>query len=166
MLRLNTIYARPGSTHKTRRLGRGAGSGKGGTSTKGHKGQRARKSGNVRPGFEGGQTPLYRKLPKRGFTNIFARTQIELNLKDLANLQLSDISLETLKTAGRVKGTYERLVILGTGEIKKALTVRAHRVSASAREKIEKAGGTIQLQSFAGAQEVGKKKTKKAAKAV
>lgn len=145
MLRLNTIKAHPGATHKRKRLGRGSGSGHGPTAGKGDKGQLARSGGSVRPGFEGGQMPLYRRIPKRGFTNIQRRSQATLNLGDLERFGLKEISLETLAGAKKIQGRYDRLVILGVGELKKAVAVKAHRVSASAQEKIQKAGGSVQL---------------------
>jgi len=160
MLQLNTIKAHPGATHKTKRLGRGSGSGHGPTAGKGDKGQLQRSGGTSRPGFEGGQMPLYRRIPKRGFTNIARRTNAVMNLFDLEKLnpsELKEISLETLCAANKVKGRYDRLTILGTGELTKAFNVKAHRVSASAQEKIEKAGGKVELLPIP-----GKKPQKKA----
>lgn len=148
MLQLNTIKAHPGATQKRKRLGRGAGSGLGQTSGKGDKGQLARSGGSVRPGFEGGQMPLYRRIPKRGFTNIHRRTNAIMNVGDLDRLDpkvLTEISLETLRSANRLKGRYDRLTILGTGELTKAFNVKAHRVSPSALEKITKAGGKVEM---------------------
>src|ERR1700746_1488829 len=117
MLKLNTIKAQVGATHRRKRLGRGAGSGHGPTAGKGDKGQLARSGGSVRPGFEGGQMPLYRRIPKRGFTNIHRRTSAIVNLFDLEKLnpsEFKEISLETLVASNAVKGRYDRLVILGT----------------------------------------------------
>jgi len=145
MLKLNTIKAHPGATHKRKRLGRGAGSGHGQTSGKGDKGQLARSGGVSRPGFEGGQMPLYRRLPKQGFTNVFRRTTAILNVVDLNRFDIKEVSLETLVEANLIKGRYDRLNVLGTGEIKKALSVKAHKVSAQAKEKIEKAGGKVEI---------------------
>jgi large subunit ribosomal protein L15 len=148
MLRLNTIKAQPGATQKRKRLGRGSGSGHGPTAGKGDKGQLARSGGSVRPGFEGGQMPLYRRIPKRGFTNFGQRTQAVLNLDDLNHLDgknLPEVTLQTLQELKVVKGRHDRLAILGMGEIKQALVVKAHRVSASAKAKIEKAGGRVEL---------------------
>jgi large subunit ribosomal protein L15 len=148
MLRLNTIKAHAGATHKKKRLGRGAGSGHGQTAGKGDKGQLARSGGSVRPGFEGGQMPLYRRIPKRGFKNPTRRTIAILNVSDLERFdpkELSEISLETLGQAGKVKGRYDRLAILGTGELTKGFFVRAHKVSPSAQEKITQAGGRVEL---------------------
>jgi large subunit ribosomal protein L15 len=147
MLTLNTIRKHPGATQARKRLGRGAGSGLGQTSGKGDKGQLARSGGKVRAGFEGGQMPLYRRLPKKGFTNIHRRTIAELNLTDLNRLDPSfgEISLETLVNANVIKGRYDRLAILGTGEVTKAFTIKAHKVTPSAQAKITKAGGKFEL---------------------
>ncbi len=145
MLTLNTIKAQPGATHQRKRLGRGAGSGHGGTAGKGHKGQLARSGGTARPGFEGGQTPMYRRIPKRGFTNVLRSSHAEVNLSDIAKAGLKEVSLETLRAAKLLRGSYERLHVLGMGELKGAVTVKAHKVSASAKEKIEKAGGKVEL---------------------
>ena len=145
MLKLNTIKAHPGATHKRKRLGRGAGSGHGQTSGKGDKGQLARSGSVSRPGFEGGQMPLYRRLPKRGFKNFGRRMTAILNVMDLNKIDLKDVSLETLTEANVIKGRFDRLNVLGTGEIKKAVNVKAHKVSASAKEKIEKAGGKVEI---------------------
>lgn len=148
MLRLNTIKAQPGATHKRKRLGRGSGSGHGPTAGKGDKGQLARSGGSVRPGFEGGQMPLYRRIPKRGFHNIARRTNAVLNVSDLEKLDQSvfkTISLETLIQANKIKGRYDRLSILGTGTLSKSFIVKAHRISPAAIEKIQKAGGSVEL---------------------
>jgi large subunit ribosomal protein L15 len=153
MLKLNTIRAHKGATHKRKRLGRGAGSGHGQTAGKGDKGQLARSGGSVRPGFEGGQMPLYRRVPKRGFKNIARRAIAVMNLFDLEKLDpkvFKEISLETLTETNAVKGRYDRLTILGTGEITKAFHVKAHKVSPSAQEKIQKAGGKVELLPIAG----------------
>lgn len=148
MLQLNTIKAHPGATKKRKRLGRGSGSGHGPTAGKGDKGQLARSGGTSRPGFEGGQMPLYRRIPKRGFKNIQRRSNAILNVSDLERFDsrsLKEISLENLVTANKLKGRYDRLTILGTGDLTKAFSVKAHRVSPSAKEKIEKAGGSVSL---------------------
>lgn len=148
MLRLNTIKAQPGANHKRKRLGRGSGSGHGPTAGKGDKGQLARSGGSVRPGFEGGQMPLYRRIPKRGFNNIGRRTNVILNVSDLEKLDtnvIKTVSLDTLIQANKIKGRYDRLSILGTGTISKSFLVKAHRVSPSAMEKILKAGGKVEL---------------------
>src|SRR6185312_7465389 len=148
MLKLNTIRAHQGATHKRKRLGRGSGSGHGPTAGKGDKGQLARSGGSVRPGFEGGQMPLYRRIPKRGFTNFARRTVAVLNLSDLERLnpaQVKEISLEALSEKNIIKGRHDRLTILGTGSLTKSFVVKAHKVSPSAQEKISKAGGKVEL---------------------
>jgi large subunit ribosomal protein L15 len=154
MLKLNTIQARPGATHKRKRLGRGSGSGHGPTAGKGDKGQLARSGGSVRPGFEGGQMPLYRRIPKRGFKNPGKRTVAILNVGDF-NRILGEkggvVSLESLTEAHAIKGAFDRLAVLGTGELKGKWTVRGHRVSEAARAKIEKAGGTVEILAIPGA---------------
>ena len=147
MLKLNEISAQPGSVTSRKRLGRGTGSGLGSTAGKGDKGQLARSGGVSRPGFEGGQTPLYRRLPKRGFKNFCKRTQAEVNLVDLVKLdaKATEVTLATLTESGVIKGRFDRLAVLGCGEVKRAFKVKAQRVSASAKEKIEKAGGSVEL---------------------
>lgn len=160
MLQLNTIRAQPGATQKRKRLGRGSGSGLGATAGKGDKGQLARTGGKVRAGFEGGQMPLYRRIPKRGFKNVGRRTHAELNLADLERLakaSVTDINLESLVAGNWVKGRYDRLVVLGTGELTQAVKVKAHRVSESAKAKIEKAGGAVELLAIPGPQKREKK---------
>jgi len=162
MLRLNTIYPQPGSSSARKRLGRGQGSGLGKTAGKGHKGQLARTGGVVRAGFEGGQTPLYRRLPKRGFTNFARRRELEMNVSDLNSLNAPEVSLSALIESKDVKGhAFDRLVILGNGELKKAVVVKAHRISASAQEKIKKAGGSFELLPIPGVAERHLKKNKK-----
>lgn len=164
MLQLNTIRKHPGATKKTKRLGRGSGSGHGPTAGKGDKGQLARSGGSVRPGFEGGQMPLYRRIPKRGFTNIHRRDIAIMNLFDLEKLSLKDISLESLTESNALKGRFDRLVILGTGTLTKAMNIKAHKVSPSAQEKITKAGGKFELLPIPGKQKVKKLQKKSAAK--
>jgi len=161
MLKLNTIKAQPGATHKRKRLGRGSGSGHGPTAGKGDKGQLQRSGGSVRPGFEGGQMPLYRRIPKRGFTHIQRRTSAVINIHDLERFDpkaLPEISLESLTGSGEVKGRYDRLTVLGTGELTKGYVVKAHRVSPLAREKIEKAGGKVELIAIPGKKPLKKQK--------
>lgn len=160
MLQLNTIRAQKGSVHRNKRLGRGAGSGHGQTSGKGDKGQLARSGGVSRPGFEGGQMPLYRRIPKRGFTNSGARAQVAVNLVDLERMSAKEVSLATLREAGIIKGQFDRLAILATGDIKRAVTVKAHRVSGTAKTKIEAAGGKVELIAIPGPQPRAKKKNK------
>lgn len=148
MLTLNTIKAHPGATKKRKRLGRGSGSGHGQTAGKGDKGQLARSGGVSRPGFEGGQMPLYRRIPKRGFKNFARRSNAIMNLVDIElmdNKEFPVINLETLREAGKVKGRHDRLTILANGELTKAFTVKAHRISGAAQEKITKAGGKVEL---------------------
>jgi large subunit ribosomal protein L15 len=164
MLKLNTIKAQPGSVTSRKRLGRGAGSGLGITSGKGDKGQLARSGGHVRPGFEGGQMPLYRRVPKRGFKNFARRTNAVVNVADLETLnpsEVKEISLESLGQSNLVKGRHDRLTVLGTGELTKAFVVKAHRVSPSAQEKITKAGGKVELIPIPGKKPVKKNKTSK-----
>lgn len=133
-----------GSRKKRKVLGRGVGSGRGGTSTKGHKGQTARSGGKVRWGFEGGQTPLQRRLPKFGFTNAaFKNTFVIMNL-DKLNAFSDEVSPEILQKAGQLKAG-DKLKILANGKIEKALKVKAHKFSAAAKDAIEKAGGTVEV---------------------
>jgi large subunit ribosomal protein L15 len=148
MLTLTNIKAQPGSIQKPKRRGRGQGSGLGATAGKGDKGQLARSGGTSRPGFEGGQMPLYRRIPKRGFKNWMRRTIAILNVQDLDRLDpkaLPEITLEALVASNTIKGRHDRLAILGTGELTKAFSVKAHKVSPSAQEKIKKAGGKFEL---------------------
>jgi len=145
MIRLGELKGAKGSTHKTKRLGRGAGSGHGDTSGKGHKGLLARKGGGRRIGYEGGQTPMIRRIPKRGFHN-FARKEYALvNLSDISKWGVKEISLESLREAGLLKGTETYLKVLGIGEISAAVTVKAHKFSATAKAKLEKAGAKIEV---------------------
>lgn len=163
MLKLNTIKAHPGATQKRKRLGRGSGSGLGQTSGKGDKGQLARSGGHVRPGFEGGQMPLFRRIPKKGFTNIHRRSNAVVNLSELEKLgSVNDVTMESLLDSGIVKGRHDRLTILATGEVTKAYFVKAHRVSGAAAEKITKAGGKVELIPIPqGKKPVKKKKAEK-----
>ncbi len=170
MLRLNTIQAHPGATKRNKRLGRGSGSGHGPTAGKGDKGQLARSGGSVRPGFEGGQMPLYRRIPKRGFTNVFRRPSAEINVGDLDRLDAKaggEVTLDRLVGEGLTQGRFDRLVILGGGETKRVFTVKAHRVSSSAKTKIERAGGRVELLPIPGPKPRPdrRKKAKAAAKA-
>jgi len=148
MLSLNTIRKQPGSVSQRKRLGRGSGSGLGPTAGKGDKGQLARSGGSVRAGFEGGQTPLYRRIPKRGFTNIHRRTNAVMNLADLEKLdavKYPEINLEILVSANLIKGRYDRLTILATGELSKKFSIKAHRISEAAQSKIKAVGGSFEL---------------------
>ena len=135
------------STEKVerRRVGRGMGSGLGKTSGKGHKGQKARSGGGVRRGFEGGQTPLYRRLPKRGFTNIHAKTYTEVTLSMLNKSEATEVTAESLLSEGIIGKINDGIVILGTGSLDKKLTVKAKRFTKSATEKIEAVGGKTEV---------------------
>ena len=128
-----------------RRVGRGTGSGLGKTSGKGHKGQKARSGGGVRRGFEGGQTPLYRRLPKRGFTNIYAKEYTEVTLTMLNKSEATDVNAETLLKEGIISKVNDGIVILGTGSLEKKLNVKATRFTKSAKEKIEALGGKTEV---------------------
>ena len=135
-----------GSTKAPKRVGRGHGSGTGKTAGKGHKGQNARSGGGVRPGFEGGQMPLYRRLPKRGFHNKFANNFVEVNVKDLERFDANtEITAEVLKEAGVISKICDGIVVLGNGEITKPLTIKAKKFTKSAEEKIVAAGGKVQV---------------------
>ncbi len=144
-LALNNLSPAPGSTHKKKRVGRGPGSGLGKTAGKGHKGQKSRSGYSRKIGFEGGQMPLQRRLPKRGFTNIFKKKWVEISLAKLEeNFSANDeITPDILHKRGLIKKAKHDLVILGTGEVSKALRISAHRFTKSAREKIENVGGSI-----------------------
>lgn len=146
-MKLHTLMPNEGSTKTRKRVGRGPGSGLGKTSGRGEKGQNARSGGGVRPGFEGGQTPLFRRIPKRGFSN--ARFKIRyaiINLSDLNNFEDgTEVSLELLKDMGIIKKELSGLKVLGNGEIEKKLTVKAHKFSKTAIEKIVKIGGKAEV---------------------
>ena len=147
---IHNIGAPKGANKNKKRVGRGPGSGLGKTSGRGHKGQKSRSGYSGRPGFEGGQMPLQRRLPKRGFTNIFKKEWIEINLSDLDRLEGADaITPELMVEQGLIKKShlsrFHGVVILGRGEVSKSLNVTAHRFSKSAKEKIEAAGGTVTL---------------------
>lgn len=146
-MRLNDLHPAPGSTHAPKRLGRGTGSGHGGTSTRGVKGQKARTSGGVRPGFEGGQTPLYRRLPqRRGFRNVNRKEYAIVNLDDLERFEAgTEVTPELLVESGVVKKVMCGIKLLGDGELTKALTVRVHKFSKNAEEKVRAAGGTAEV---------------------
>ena len=147
-MKLHELSPVEGSTHVSKRIGRGHGSGNGKTAGKGHKGQKARSGGGVRPGFEGGQMPLTRRLPKRGFVNIFAKEYAIVNVGDLERLPEGTlVSAESLKELGMIKKIGDGLKILGRGEITKKLTVSAEKVSAAAKEKIEAAGGSVEVKA-------------------
>jgi len=147
MLRLHNLRPRPGSRHRVKRLGCGESSGHGKTSGKGNKGQKARSGGSIRLGFEGGQMPLIRRLPKRGFNNAaFHNRYAIINLDDLNAFKAGTaVNEQLLREAKLVRGDFVGIKILGDGEVKHGLKIEVDKVSAAAREKIEKAGGTITL---------------------
>lgn len=143
-MNLDNIPTIKGATHPTKRLGRGEGSGHGKTSGKGHKGQKARSGGGIRIGFEGGQMPLYRKLPRRGFNNFNFRVSYQtVNVGQLEKLEGDTVDRAALVAAGLVRDNKQGVKLLGDGEVSKAFTVTVCKVSASAKSKIEAAGGKI-----------------------
>ena len=145
-MKLHELSPAAGSTKAHFRKGRGAGSGNGKTAGKGHKGQNARSGGGVRPGFEGGQLPLYRKLPKRGFTNHFAKQYAIINVEALDRYEAGAvIDIDTLINDKVIKNRFDGLKVLANGEITKAITVKAAVFSAQAKEKIEAAGGKAEV---------------------
>ena len=146
-MKLHTMYAAEGATKTRKRVGRGTGSGLGKTSGKGHKGQNARSGGGVRPGFEGGQLPLFRRLPKRGFSNaMFKTTYAVLNLSDLNKFEENTtITPELLKEMGILKNQLDGVKILGNGTLEKKLIVKANQFSKKAQEEIEKLGGKAEV---------------------
>ena len=144
-MNLSTLKAPRKASEKRKRVGRGMGSGMGKTSTRGHKGQRSRSGSRMMRGFEGGQMPLHRRLPKRGFTNIFRTEYSIVNLETLVALGETTINPEVLHKAGVVKKASALVKVLGVGDVKKALTVHAHKFSKSAQEKITKAGGKAEV---------------------
>ncbi len=146
-MKLNELSPVEGSKKDAKRVGRGHGSGWGKTAGKGHKGQKARSGGGVRPGFEGGQMPLQRRLPKRGFNNIFAKTVVAINLSTL-NRKFEDgatVDIEALKSAGVVKNGFDSVKVLGNGKLDKKLTVKVSAFSESAKAAIEAAGGKAEV---------------------
>ena len=145
-MRLDELQPAEGSKFSAKRVGRGIGSGNGKTAGKGHKGQNARSGGGVRPGFEGGQMPLYRRLPKRGFNNIFAKQYVTINVADLERFEDGTVvTAELLKESGVVSKVLDGIKILGRGELTRKLEVKVAKFSASAAEKIEKAGGKAEV---------------------
>ncbi|HPU17352.1 MAG TPA: 50S ribosomal protein L15 [Bacillota bacterium] len=145
-MKLHELSPAPGSAKKAWRKGRGIGSGNGKTAGRGHKGQNARSGGGVRPGFEGGQLPLYRKLPKRGFNNMFSKQYAIVNVSDLDIFNDGDtVTIETLLEKKIIRKPYDGLKVLGNGELNRKLNVRATVFSATAKEKIEAAGGTVEV---------------------
>ena len=146
-MKLHELSPAAGSTKERKRIGRGAGSGQGKTAGKGHKGQKARAGRGMRAGFEGGQMPLQRRLPKRGFNNIFRKEIVAVNVADL-NARFEDgavVDVESLKQVGLVKNSFDGIKILGNGELTKKLTVKADAFSESAKQKIEAAGGNAEV---------------------
>lgn len=145
-MKLNELKPVEGARHYKKRVGRGSGSGMGKTATRGHKGQNARSGGGVRPAFEGGQTPLFKRLPKRGFTNINRVDYAVINVEDLNCFEAGTVvDTAVLQAKGLVKKEYEGVKVLGNGELNVALTVKAKKFSKSASEKISAAGGTIEV---------------------
>lgn len=145
-MKLHELKPAPGSRKNRKRLGRGIAAGQGKTAGKGHKGQNARSGGGVRPGFEGGQNPIYRRLPKRGFTNINRVEYAIINLDTLNRFEEGTVvTPELLKEKGIVKNLKDGLKVLGNGELNKKLTVKAHKFSQSATEKINAAGGVTEV---------------------
>ena len=144
-MNLSNIRAPRKAAENRKRVGRGMGSGMGKTSTRGHKGQRSRSGSRLLRGFEGGQMPLHRRLPKRGFTNIFRQEYAVVNLEKLARLGESTVTPDVLRRAGLISGKLRRVKVLGDGELQSALTVQAHKFSKSAQEKITRAGGRCEV---------------------
>lgn len=145
-MKLHELSPAVGSTKESKRIGRGHGSGQGKTAGKGHKGQNARSGGGVRPGFEGGQMPLARRIPKRGFNNIFGTTYAAINLSDLDKfVDGTVVDTELLVASGIIKKVNDGVKVLGNGEITKKLTVKATAFSQTAKDKIEKAGGKAEV---------------------
>ncbi|MBV8892018.1 MAG: 50S ribosomal protein L15 [Acidobacteria bacterium] len=143
-MNLSSVHAPHKSTEKPKRVGRGMGSGMGKTSTRGHKGQRSRSGSRMLRGFEGGQMPLHRRLPKRGFTNVFRNRYAIVSLEKLAGLREETITPDVLRKAGLVQGN-SPVKILADGQVTRALTIQAHKFSKSAQEKITKAGGKFEV---------------------
>ena len=144
VMRLNTLSPAPGARKNAKRVGRGIGSGVGKTAGRGHKGQKSRSGGTVKPGFEGGQMPLQKRLPKYGFSSRIARTTAQVRLGELAAVEAEVIDLEALKAADLIKGDVTRARVFLSGELDKAVTVKGLAVTKGAREAIEKAGGKVE----------------------
>lgn len=144
-MKLNELSPAPGSRKNRKRIGRGVGSGHGKTACRGSKGHNSRSGGGVRPGFEGGQMPIHRRLPKRGFINIFKKTYALINISDLARFESGSVVDEaTLVRSGLVKGRYDGIKLLGKGELTLPLTIKVNAVSKSAIDKVQAAGGKIE----------------------
>lgn len=145
-MKLHELTAVPGATKEAKRIGRGHGSGQGKTAGKGHKGQKARAGRGFRPGFEGGQMPLQRRLPKRGFNNIFATKYVTIKVSDLEKFEAgATVDAQALLDAGIISKTLDGVKVLGNGELTKAVNVKVAAYTASAKEKIEKAGGKAEV---------------------
>lgn len=144
VMRLNNLSPAPGAKKATKRVGRGIGSGTGKTAGRGHKGQKSRSGGKVRPGFEGGQMPLQKRLPKYGFSSRMARTTAQIRLGELSGMEVDVIDLAALKSADLVKDNATRARVFLSGELSKAVTVKGLAVTKGAREAIEKAGGKVE----------------------
>ena len=144
LMRLNNIKPADGHKHRAKRVGRGIGSGLGKTCGRGHKGQKSRSGGSVRPGFEGGQMPLQKRLPKYGFTSRIGRVSDQIRVGELANIESDVIDLAAIKAAGLVNSNISQVKVFLQGEINKAVTVKGLRVSAGARAAIEAAGGKVE----------------------
>jgi large subunit ribosomal protein L15 len=143
---LSELKSPAGSNKNKKRVGRGIGSGHGKTSTRGHKGQKARSGGGTRPGFEGGQMPLQRRLPKRGFNNIFRKEYVIINVKDLNRFEDgTEVTPEVLLQAGLIKSLKEKVKILGDGELEKKLVLKVNKVSQQAQEKVTAKGGKVEV---------------------
>ncbi len=151
MSELHDLKPSPGSHRNRKRVGRGPGSGLGKTAGRGANGQKSRSGGSVHPRFEGGQMPLHRRIPKRGFTNINRVEYQVVNVRELSRFD-GDVTVEGLKTAGLIGSSRKPVKILGVGDVEKALTVEAHAFSKSAREKIEAAGGSVSVLGAADAE--------------
>lgn len=146
-MKLHELKPAEGSTHARKRVGRGVGSGNGKTAGKGHKGQNSRSGGGVRPGFEGGQNPLFRRMPKRGFKNISRKEIVALNVRDLERFEDgAEVTVESLFEIGLIKAFKDGVKILATGNLTKALTVKIDKVSPAAAEKIVAAGGKVEVE--------------------
>lgn len=145
-MKLNELKSPPGANKRVKRVGRGPGSGHGKTSTRGHKGQKSRSGGGIRPGFEGGQMPLQRRIPKRGFTNIFKKEYAIVNVKDLNTFEDGTvITAALLIEKGLINKEKDGLKVLGDGELEKRLIVKAHKISKQAAQKITDQGGEIEV---------------------
>lgn len=148
-MRLHDLSPAPGSRKARKRLGRGVGSGQGKTAGRGTKGHNSRSGGGVRPGYEGGQMPIHRRLPKRGFTNIFKKQMAVINIRDLARFEGGSVVDEAaLRAAGLIKGRCDGVKLLAQGSIDHALTLKVHKASENARKKIEAVGGSIEVLSL------------------